>query len=791
MLYNYLKTGFRNVIKNKLSSFINILGLGMATGCAIVVFVFLDRIFTMDQFNHKLDRIQVIERIATHQNGKEIFLSESPIPMGNLLKQKFPQIKNSVRIKYSRALVKKGDEILREEVAFLDDSFYNMFDFPIKWGIQENLTSQNGIVLSETTSEKLYGSEDPVGKTLNLIFTKDGKDINEVFTITGVLEDKTLNTSFHFNAAIPFSRMVSMGLIREEDWTTNTEINFLELDSKSSKMPTTDQCRELLELYNHANQDSKITSFHFQPLQGMLLHSYKLNYSRFSNTHLLGIILLISIATGILLIAFFNYMNIAIASASGRLKEIGIRKVIGSERKQIMFQFITENLILCTMGVLFGLLLSKGVFLPWFSKTAASDLSTGMFTNIHVWIGLLALVILSILGGAFYPSIYISSLQPVSIVKGKLGLSNKNRLRKILLGFQFCITFLGISMALAFVREYTISKTISWGYDPGQTLVVKLNGSDKFELFSSAIMNSNQILSVSGSKEAIGYNDEQMAIRIEGQEQKVISIHAIGGLATHMGIPILNGRDLNKNYKTDASEAVIVNQAFVKANHWSSAVGKSIEYNGKKYSIVGETNDFRYKDFEHPVEALVIMACKSEDVNYVYIKLNGTLTSKAQNQIQATWKQLFPDKPFEYYYQDNVFDNYYFGFAQVINILTASSFVMILVSICGIFGLALLILSRKMKDLSIRKVLGAGFNSISIHIFKEFTWSLCIAFLIGLPISWLFTQTIFSQFTPESKMSMIPFLTGMLSVLGMTLLSIAWHLYKANTFNPIQSLRTE
>lgn len=791
MYTNYLKLGFRNLIKNKLSSFINITGMSMAIGCTMVVFVFLDTWFTMDEFHSKLDKIQVIERIAENQYGKQEFLSESPVPVGDLMVEKFPQIKSRVRMNYVNALVKQGDRVFKDQITFTDDEFYTLFDFPLKWGNRNSVVSQNGIVLSEALSEKIYGDENPVGKIIELIFNHEGEDLKEGFTITGVMKDKKLNASFHYSALVPFSKMVSLGLTKRDDWSNYTDITFLELESKTSKLPSNTACSELLALHNAANKDSKIEAFHFQPLSEMQFHSYKLKYSRFANTHIIGLIMLISIAIGVLLLAFFNYMNITIASASGRLKEIGIRKVIGSERRQIIVQFLVENLVLCIAALILGMILTKLLFLPWFSRLIINDLSEGLFTNSHVWMALGILTILSVFGGAAYPAIYISSLQPVAIVKGNPGLGNKNVFRKSLLGFQFCITFLGISMALAFTRESKLSRSKSWGYDPSGNIVVRLDGLNKYELLSTELTKNNQVKAITGSSQRLGRDVKQIAIKFDGHDQTISSLQAMGGLATHFEIKLLNGRDLNKDFETDISSSVIVNQAFLKANHINSAVGKSIEYDGKNYSIVGETNDFRYEDYEHKIEPLIMMACNPVEVNFAYVKIASVMGAEAHTLVESVWKKLFPDKPYEYYYQENVFDNYFYGFTQVILILSAASFIMVLVSICGIFGLALLILSRKMKDLSIRKILGAGMKSISMQIFKEFTWSILIAFIIGVPISWLLTQAIFSQFSPESAVSFIPFMYALAAVLTMTLLSVLWHLYKANTFNPVKSLRSE
>jgi putative ABC transport system permease protein len=790
MFKNYFKLGWRNLRKNKLSSIINIVGLSLAVGCCLVVFVFFDWSINQDSFHSKLDRLYVVERIA-EKDGNQQLWGDSPAPMGDMLKNDFPQIKNTARFNAVGAVIKQGDNVFREEISFVDDAFYNMFDFPVKWGSKETFVEQNGIVLTEELSEKLFGKENSVGKNVNIRFNNNGHEIVENFTVKGVFEKQPHETSFYFSALVPFSKMVSLGMNKTDDWSQPVSITFLETEKENSVLPNINQSKKYVRLYNDANKDAKIVAYNFQPLKSMDFHSYQVANNRFFGTHIIGLIMLLAIAISVLLLVCFNYMNIAIASASNRLKEIGIRKVMGSKRKQIIFQFILENLILCTTGVIIGLLLAKFIFLPWFSQIATIDLGQKLFENMHAWWALLALIFITVLGGAAYPSIYISALKPISIVKDNLVLGSKNRFRKVLLGLQFFFTFLGISMALAFIQENKVSRAKSWGYEPADNVVVKLEDSTNFQLFKTALRSNNNVTSVTGSVQPIGNWTKQLVVKSEGKEQTVQSISALPGFASQLGIKILNGRDLSDSFTTDKSASVLVNQAFLKQMKWQSGIGKTIEYDNKKYLVIGEVNDFRFENFQNKVQPFVLLGCKPEDVKFVYVKTGSALLSNAHASIEKTWKETFPNLPFDYYYQDTVFDGYFNGFSQVAQVMTAASLIMIIVSIFGIFGLALLILGKKMKTLSIRKVLGAGMGNISFQIIKEFLSPVCFALLIGLPVSYLLTKSIFVQVTPESKVSFLPLLISFVSLITMTALSLLWHLYKALTSSPTTYLKNE
>ena len=457
MIKNYFKLGFRNLKKNKLSSSINILGLALAVGCCMVVFTFFDWSMHMDNFHRKLNNLFVIERVAS-QNGAQQLWGDSPSPMGPMLKSEFPQIKDAVRLSNTGVIIKRGDNVFNENLTFADNNFYTMFDFPVKWGNKVNFTDPDGIVLTERLSDKLFGKENPTGKTISVTFTKDSVQKVANFTVEGVFAKMPRETSFYFEAIVPFSKMIALGMDKPGSWDEHANITFIEAQDEAALPPIKSATDKYVKLYNAANPDNKIVGFNFQPLRTMNFHSYKVNNNQFNSTDIAAYIMLLVIGLATLLLVYFNYMNIAIAAASTRLKEIGIRKVMGSMRKQIIYQFITENFILCTIAILIGLAMAKAIFLPLFSTIVNVDLTENLFGNYRTYAALLLLIIVSALGGAAYPSIYISAFNPINIMKGNSKTGSNNRFRKVLLGFQFFLTFLAISTALALCRKPNLLK---------------------------------------------------------------------------------------------------------------------------------------------------------------------------------------------------------------------------------------------------------------------------------------------------------------------------------------------
>lgn len=790
MLKNYLKLGFRNLNKYKLSSFINITGLALAVGCCLMVFEYTYWATHQDNFNKKIDQLFVIEKVI-NKDGELKNYGDAPAPLGPMLKNDFPQIKNIARLNQISAVIKQNENVFRENLTFVDDAFYKMFDYPVKWGDEQYFTDKDGIVLTLELAEKLFGSENPVGKPLIIKFNIKDTVRSENFIIKGVLEKYPTEASFTFSALMPRSRMVSLGFDKPGDWTTSTSITFIQADDEQALSAVKTGSRKYSDLYNKANYEEKLSSFHFQPLKTMNFHSYKVARSDFSTMEPMGLIMLAVIAVSILLLVYFNYINITIASASNRLKEISVRKVMGSSKNQIIFQFIIENLIVCTIAVFFGLLLAEIFFFPWFSSVAGFELGKGAFSNSRTWITAFTLIIISALSGAIYPSFYISSLNTVSIMKGKNVLGSNNRFRKVLLAFQFLLTFISISTAIAFIQETQHIKDKPWGYQPKNNIVIPLDNSVPYTAIKEQFRNNKNVEVITGSVQSLGNYTREIHIKNEGKIQTVKSISILPGFISQLGIKITEGQDFNTKSLTGQSDAVIVNQAFLKSMNWSSGIGKKIVYNNHNYSIVGQVNDFHYESFEYKITPVILMSCKPEDVKVMYIKYAPNVFSKAPEEIKNTWQKLYPDIPFTYHYQEKVFDGYINDFSKVSKVLSVTSMLMTIISISGVFGLALIILGKKMKEISIRKVLGANIINVIFLIYKEFVFALGTAILIGLPLSVFLINNMFSQISSNSYFSILPILISVTALIGTTILSVTWHIIKAYKASVSQYLKDE
>lgn len=790
MLKNYLKLGFRNLIKHKASSFINISGLALAVGCCLMVFEYTYWAMHQDAFNTRINHLFVIEKV-TDKNGNQQYHGDSPSPLGPALKNDFPQVKNIARLNYNSVIIKQKDNVFRDKVTFVDDDFYKMFDYAVKWGNKHHFTDKDGIVLTSELSEKLFGHRNAVGNPLAITFNVKGRTVTENFIVKGVFSKYPANASFSFSALIPHSRMVSLGIDKVGDWSETTNITFIETADEKTLSSIKSQDKKYIDQYNAIHPDHQIVSFHYQALKTMNFHSYKVVDNHFSTMEPIGLIMLIVIAVSILLMVYFNYINITVASASSRLKEISVRKVMGSSRTQIIFQFIIENIIICTIAVFLGLFLAEVFFFPWFSSVAGFQLGTGFFLNSRIWIAAILLILVSALSGALYPSFYISSLDTISMMKGKAEMGSNNRFRKVLLGIQFILTFLSVSAAIAFIQETTQIKHKPWGYQPKNNVVVSLDNSSSYQTFTEELKRSKGIVAITGSVQPIGNYTKEILIKNEGKTKQVKSISVLPGFINQLGITITEGRDFNEKQLTDQKDAVIVNQAFLKMMNWSTAVGKSIRYNNHNYSVVGQVNDFHYESFEYEVAPILLMNTTPKDVKFVYIKSSSNIFSGAHEEIKNIWQKLYPYLPFDFYDQDQVFNGYFNGFSIISEVLVVTSLLMTVISISGVFGLALIILGKRMKEISVRKVLGADIIHLIYLIYKEFLFALTTAIIVGVPLSFFLTDSMFKQLSTHSEFSLLPIGLAVIALISTTLISVSWHIFKANQANMSKYLKQE
>jgi len=497
MLKNYIKTAIRNLLKNKLSSFINIVGLAIAIGCVMVVYVYVSWEYSMDKFHVNRDKIFLLTNEINRDGNIQVW-GFTPAPIGPLLKQDFPQIEKMVRVDGRGGIFRYDDKVFNEFIRFVDPDFLKMFSFGLKWGNNDALFDKSKIVISENISTKYFGEENPVGKHITITF---GSQTAESFEIGAVFEKFPNTSSFSFGIVANYDKIkVADTELDFDDWRDFISATFIQVKDPKDIEVISSKMDKYISIQNEARPDWPSQRYLFEPLTTLSLNSYKMGSSISSGDDATGRIVLSIIGIFMLTLACFNYINIAVVSASKRLKEIGIRKVIGGNKKQLVFQFLSENLVIALFSLILGVGFGYFMFVPWFDQLFSIGLEFNLFSDPQLWIFLLAILLTTGLVSGAYPAFYISSFHAVDIFRGNQKFGSKNLFSKIFLTFQFVLSFILIVGGIMFIQNAEFQKKRDWGYNQEQTLVIPVPDHAAYTQIKNKIIQNPNITSVAGSK---------------------------------------------------------------------------------------------------------------------------------------------------------------------------------------------------------------------------------------------------------------------------------------------------
>lgn len=792
MIWNYLKIGYRSILKNKLPSFINTLGLGIAFGCLLVLFSFLDKAYHLDTCHTNRDRIYLVECVI-EQDGQKRIYGNTPFALASSIRQDIPEIEEVTRMQFSTADFRYEDKVFNEGVIFVDNSFLDIFSYPIAYGSRNALKEKDKIILSKNLAIKYFGKEDAIGKQVTLLFSMNGKEYKESFIIGAVGDDFPYSASFKFNVLIPFENRSNLGLDDNGDWVNFTNATFVMMN----KAGQVDHIKSRIDQYtshqNLANPDRKIDEFLFDPLPEMSINAYGKEAMITYGAHPTARVVLTVIAIFILILAVFNYINIAVVSATSRLKEIGLRKAIGGTRKQIILQFISENAILCLLSLTFGWLLASGLLLQGFNSiTNPNNPLVFEYQNPRFWIFIISIFIFVALGSAAYPALFISGFKPVNIFKGNLKITSKNYFTKTMLAFQFIISFITISLGAVFVMNEQYIEARDWGYDKEQTVVIPLAYSDQFFELRDVFSQNAYIDMISGSSNSLGYWTEEDLVSYNSEQYTSRRIKAGYEYLETMGMRLKEGRFFKPNSTSDKNESLIVNEAFAAKLGLDEPVGARVIVDGTTYYIVGIVEDFHYMHFRHEIHPIFFQITNEENFSHIIFRTLPGEAENAEKFARSTWKKLYPDNTYEGFFQNEVFDQYYRENAGISNLMTAIAGIAILISCMGLFGLVSLFINKKLKEFSIRKVMGASVKEITILVNKGFMWVIIISCIIGLPLAFLLTKAVIeSIYSYHTPLNAIPYMLTMVILILTALTTVSSQILKAIKVNPAVQLRNE
>lgn len=788
MFENYFKVSYRGLFKNPLTSFINVFGLSVALGISLCVYAYLEYDRNIDQF-HENRREVYLSTFFSNRDGDVHQYGLAPRPLGDLLRIDFGQIKSICRIEDRNVVVKLNDNVFRERIRFTDPQFLEMLTFPLKAGSAKSLGDLNTIILSHDMSEKYFGDEDPIGKDLLVIFSENNK---KTFTVSGVAEEFPKSHDIGFDFLLNFENIkIAEPTYDHSDWGSFSNATLVRVDDPMTVPMIEQGMKKYLALQNQAQPDWTVSSFELIPLSALHQRAGNLRNAIVNDYNLEARIGMPIIAIFMLVLACFNYINIAIVSASKRLKEIGVRKVIGANRVKVAVQFITENIVITSFALLIGLALAIFVFIPWFARFSDTDFELQL-TNRNLWIFLTALLMGTGVVSGIYPAFYISKFEAVKIFKGSLRFGKKNPLTKVFLAVQLVVACMTITAGVVLTQNNTYQYSRSWGYNQNSVLYASVHDQPAFERLKASMMQDPNVVSVSGSEDHLGRTMSTSILRRAGGEQYEVSHLSVDAdYVNLMELELLAGRSFEEDSEND-KRSIVVNELFAKNTGITNPIGQTVEIDSVKYEIIGVLKDFHARNFFNKVTPTILTLADKPDFKYLSMRVNSGSELEAFGKLQDNWARLYPEIPFQGGHQEDVWSSYFHSVDRSQSFTNVIATIAVLLASLGLYGLVTLNVSGRVREFSIRKALGAGVGNITSVIMRQYVVLTLIALVIGAPVSYMFTQAYLDMlFAYPMPMGYSGISIALVILVCVMIAVISTQIMKLLKLNPVEGLKVE
>jgi putative ABC transport system permease protein len=799
MIKNYFTIALRNLTRNKVYAFINIAGLSLGLACTMLIILYVKDEVSYDRFHANVNHIYRVVSQSFEKNGNK---GRKDGNTGYFQGPKFtanvPGIQSFVRVRSGREDIKTGTEIVSQDLLYVDSNFFSLFSFPLLQGSAKNcLQDIHSIVLSEDAAKKRFGTTDAVGKTIML---KD-KDAFVPYKVTAVTKRPPQNSSIQFDMLLPFR------ISAEDEQNSENWFNFF-LNTFVVLAPNADVAAVEAGMHHFYLADSKealktITEkygpmdwsnqYLLQPFTDMHLNTELPPQNGLSNaSNPVYSYILSGIAIFILLIACINFINLTVARSVRRAKEIGIRKVIGGERKQLIAQFLGESFLLCLLAFLFAIVIVQ-LILPVFNDLSNKALSLSYLLDAKLVAGYIALFLITGLLAGFYPALVLSAYNPVQTLYSRFVLGGKNYLQKSLVVLQFALASFLIIATFIIYSQFNYLTNEELGYDDSNLVAVSKHMLKREEagLFKTELMKSPGIIGVT-AKNGGGWStiakvngDSTINFRYETVDEDYLPM---------LKIQLLQGRNFSKAFPSDSSHSVLVNESFAKEAGWKNPIGQQVNFwynDNEKYTVVGLVKDYHFQPLNEKISPQLFTMKKDNQYGMAYIKIKPKTETASIKQIEQVFKKLFPLSPFSYTFKDEENIKNYEAEAKWKQIMLFSALLTIFISCIGLFGLSVLSAEKRTKEIGIRKVLGASVNNVVTILSKDFIKLVIVALLIAIPASWMAASKWLQNYPYRISLGWQVFAWAGALVIFIALATVSFQAIKAAIANPVKSLRSE
>jgi putative ABC transport system permease protein len=790
MFKNYLLVTIRNLVKNRVFTLINILGLGIGLSVCIVAFFNGMFQYEFDRTHKNFDEIYRVTSFRDMQ-GREQEYGIVPATLGLEAKKEIPGITKSSRLATSGSTVKVGIDVYQARITNVDPEFLDIFTFPLVLGEKKSIESQGNVLISSKMAVTLFGNTFPIGKTISMI---DYQKKEHTFTVGAVFTDLPENSSFRIDILTHFDNFLSMYGVKDNDWKFNTAAFFIQVPDKSLLPSIQQSLRQFDSVQNKANQAFKINRYSLVPLDDVGENSRKIwSSSFFPSLHPAALYAPPVMALFIFLIACFNFANTSLATFSKRLKEIGLRKTFGGSRGQLVTQFMFETLIICFAALFVGIIIAEFLVPAYSSLWSFMSIKLTFTTYPFFWVFLFLLLLITGFISGVYPALYVSSFSPVFVLKGASPFKGSGRLTSILLTFQFSISVMAIVMGIVFARNAEFQRTIDLGYDRDKLIVVPAGG--YFNPLRNEVLSNPKVISAEGTSHHIGYGGYRRPVK-DFDKKLEVDIFDIGyGYAQAMGLRLVEGRFFDEmRSEADAKNgSVIVNKKLVSDFGWEKGLGHTLSlYDTTKFAVVGVVEDFYNNGLWSKIEPAVLRVIPSGRYAYLIVRTNPEDIASVLNFINMKWKSLVPGSVFGGQMQEDLMQEGKDINGSILKVNVFLAIVALVLSLIGMYNMVSLDIIRRTKEIGIRKIQGASVQILMYLVSRRFLIILSIASVVGCAggyyMSLMLMDSIWDYFVSITAVTLI--LAAMLMIVS-TVSTLIFKIARAAMKNPVVSLRYE
>ena len=790
MLKNYLVIALRHHFGNKSYFFINTIGLSTGIACCLLSFLFVRHEWTYDAFHEKSDRIYRVLAGRVDFDDNPSITARTPLPLASTLNQQYPDILRTVRIRHNQFEIRiGGDTYQKEDALFCDPSFFRMFSFSMIEGDPGTALSEvNSVVVSKSAAAKYFGQESPLGKQLM---------VGDVpLTVTGVAENGPDNSSIRFDLLIPFDKISKMvPWIRNaiNRWNYSVVVTFIELADPAQAESIASQLPDFVETHFPAFSSPNLI---LQPITDIYLNP-EVNFGLGPTSDPILSYILICTALLVLFIACVNFMNLAVCRSSSRVKEVGLRKVYGAQRTQIMGQHLGETTALCCFALMLGVALAH-LFLPVFNMLAGKSLILDYLTSGPTLAALFGLTALIVLVSGIYPSVVLSRNNPIAIFRRQFQIGRPNLLVHGLMVVQFGLSVLIVISILIMSRQLDFVRSVDLGFNQQNVVVIQAPfDSNDLEVFRNKVLPYEDILLVSGASSTIGQGrgvSKTAYSNRDGNELEAFMFTVDYSYLKTLELDLVSGRDFSREFGTDEAGSCIINEAATRRMEWEDPLGRKLPHG---YTVIGVVKDYHFQSMHREIEPVILAlnptarGNTSVSYNYVLARVSGKDIPAALSLLEDAWKETAPETPYEYFFLEDDIERFYLDENNLARIFRYSAVFALLIACLGVYGLVSLDMARRAREVVIRKVMGAAVSDIMGLLSKPFVYLVLIANVLAWSAAWWLMNEWLADFAYRADIGAGPFILAGLVVLAIIMLTVSMQTFRSALINPADILRRE